>query len=89
MVLDSTCSRFYQRLLNSCKAPGKELQHIKQFNPNCLTPLKTNSTEVKSILETLQIGKASSPDNIINNVLKTCSLELYYPLSKLLTYLNL
>ena len=62
---------------------GKELPHIIQSNPNNLTQLLTNPTEVKSILETLQTGKASGPDNINNYVLKTCSSELSHPLSKL------
>ena len=62
---------------------GKELPHIIQSNPNNLTQLVTNPTEVKSILETLQTGKASGPDNINNYVLKTCSSELSHPLSKL------
>ena len=55
---------------------GKELPHIIQSNPNNLTQLVTNPTEVKSILETLQTEKASGPDNINNYVLKTCSSEL-------------
>ena len=62
---------------------GKKLPHIIQSNPNNLTQLVTNPTEVKSILETLQTGKASGPDNINNYVLKTCSSELSHPLSKL------
>ena len=62
---------------------GKELPHIIQSNPNNLTQLVTNPTEVKSILETLQTGKASGPDNINNYVLKTCSSELSHPLSNL------
>ena len=62
---------------------GKELPHITQSNPNNLTQLVTNPTEVKSILETLQTGKASGPDNINNYVLKTCSSELSHRLSKL------
>ena len=62
---------------------GKELPHIIQSKTNNLTQLVTNPTEVKSILETLQTGKASGPDNINNYVLKTCSSELSYPLSKL------
>ena len=62
---------------------GKELPHIIQSNPNNLTQLVTNPTEVKSILETLQTGKAFGPDNINNYVLKTCSSELSHPLSKL------
>ena len=62
---------------------GKELPHIIQTNPNNLTQLVTNPTEVKSILETLQTGKASGPDNINNYVLKICSSELSHPLSKL------
>ena len=62
---------------------GKKLVHIIQSNPNNLTQLVTNPTEVKSILKTLQTGKASGPDNINNYVLKTCSSELSYPLSKL------
>ena len=39
--------------------------------------------EVKSILETLQTGKASGPDNINNYVLKSCSSVLSYHLSSL------
>ena len=62
---------------------GKELPHIIQSNQNNLTQLVTNLTEVKSILETLQTGKASRPNNINNYVLKTCSSELSYPLTKL------
>ena len=62
---------------------GKELPHIIQSNPNNLTQLVTNPTVVKSILETLQTGKASGPDNINNYVLKTCSSELSHPLFKL------
>ena len=48
-----------------------------------MTQLVTNPIEVKAILETLQTGKASGPDNINNYVLKTCSSELSNPLSKL------
>ena len=50
---------------------------------NNLTQVGTNPTEIKSILETLQTGKASGPDDINNYVLKTCSSELSYPLSQL------
>ena len=67
---------------------GKELPHIIQPNPNNLTQLVTNPTEVKSVLESLQTGKASGPDNINNYVLKTCSSELSHPFSKLF-YLSL
>ena len=37
---------------------GKEIPHITQSNPNNLTQLQTSPLEVKSILETLQTGKA-------------------------------
>ena len=50
---------------------------------NNLTQLVINPTEIKSILETLQTGKASGPDNINNYVFTTCSSELSYPLSQL------
>ena len=62
---------------------GKEIPHITQSNPNNLTQLQTSPMEVKSILETLQTGKASGPDNINNYVLKSCSSVLSYPLSTL------
>ena len=65
---------------------GKELPHSIQSNPNNLTQLVTNPTEVKSILKTLQTGKGSGTDNIYNYVLKTCSSELSYPLSKLFNF---
>ena len=55
---------------------GKEIPHITQSNPNNLTQLQTSPMEVKSILETLQTGKASGPDNINNYVLKSCSSVL-------------
>ena len=62
---------------------GKEIPHITQSNPKNLTQLQTSPMEVKSILETLQTGKASGPDNINNYVLKSCSSVLSYPLSTL------
>ena len=62
---------------------GKEIPHITQSNPNNLTQLQTSPMEVKSILETLQTGKASGPDNINNYVLKSYSSVLSYPLSTL------
>ena len=73
----------YSKTQSDLNDAGKELPHIIQSNPNNLTQLVTNPTEVKSILETLQTGKASGPDNINNYVLKTCSSELSHPLSKL------
>ena len=62
---------------------GKEISHITQSNPKNLTQLQTSQTEVKSVLEILQTGKASGPDNINNHVLKSCSSVLSYPLSTL------
>ena len=73
----------YFKTQSDLNEAGKELPYIIQSNPNNLTQLVTNPTEVKSILETLQTGKASGLDNIDNYVLKTCSSELSYPLSKL------
>ena len=46
----------------------------------------TSPDEVKSVLETLKIGKASGPDYINNYVLKMCAAELSEPLSKLFNY---
>ena len=62
---------------------GKKIPHVTQSNLNNLTQLQTSPMEVKSILETLQTGKASGPDNINNYVLKSCPSVLSYPLSTL------
>ena len=62
---------------------GKVLTHITQSNPINLSQLQASTMEVKSILETLQTGKASGPDNINNYVLKSCSSVPSYPLFNL------
>ena len=62
---------------------AKVLPHITQSNYINLSQLQTSTMEVKSILETLQTGKASDPDNINNYVLKYCSSVPSYPLSNL------
>ena len=65
---------------------GKEIPYITQSNRNNLTQLQTSPMEVKSILETLQTGKASGPDKINNYVLKSCSSVLSYPLQHFLIH---
>ena len=71
------------KLQSDLNNTGKEIPHITQSNPNNLTQLQTSPMEEKSILETLQTGKASGPDNINNYVLKSCSPVLSKPLSRL------
>ena len=48
-----------------------------------LTNINFTSLEVKSGLESLQLGKSSGPDGINNRILK----ELSSPLSRTLSYL--
>ena len=62
---------------------GKEPPQVHKTIPNDLSSIVTSAEEVKSILETLKIGKASGPDSINNYVLKMCAVELSEPLSKL------
>ena len=62
---------------------GKEPPQVDKLIPNDLSSIVTSAEEVKSILETLKIGKASGPDCINNYVLKMCAVELSEPLSKL------
>ena len=43
-------------------------------------------TEVKDILNTLKLGKASGPDNVNNRILKEAAVPLSDPLSDLFNY---
>ena len=51
-----------------------------------LTSINFTSLEVKSVLESLQLGKSSGPDGINNRVLKELSSPLSRPLSYLFNY---
>ena len=51
-----------------------------------LTNINFTSLEVKSVLESLQLGKSSVPDGINNKVLKELSSPLSRPLSYLFNY---
>ena len=51
-----------------------------------LTNINFTSLEVKSVLESLQLGKSSGPDGINNRILKELSSPLSTPLSHLFNY---
>ena len=51
-----------------------------------LTNINFTSLEVKSVLESLQLGKSSRPDGINNRILKELSSPLSRPLSHLFNY---
>ena len=51
-----------------------------------LTNINLTSLEVKSVLESLQLGKSSGPDGINNRILKELSSPLSRPLSNLFNY---
>ena len=61
----------------------KEPPQVNKTSPNDLSSIVTSAEEVKSILETLKIGKASRPECINNFVLKMCALEHSETLPKL------
>ena len=52
-------------------------------NPNLLSSIKTTSSEVKRILQNLDVNKATGADNIPARILKVCSEELSKPLALL------
>ena len=76
----------YFKTQSSLNDDGKILPQVIKINANDLSVIMTSPDEVKSILETLKIGKASGPDYINNYVLKMCAAELSEPLSKLFNY---
>ena len=51
-----------------------------------LTNINFTSLEVKSVLESLQLGEFSGPDGINNRILKELSSPLSRPLSYLFNY---
>ena len=51
-----------------------------------LTNKNFTTLEVKSVLESLQLGKSSGPDNIYSRILKELSSPLSRPLSYLFNY---
>ena len=65
---------------------GKILPHVNKINANDLSVIITSPDEVKSVLETLKVGKASGPDYIYNYVLKMYAAELSEALLKLFNY---
>ena len=52
-------------------------------NPNLLMSIKTTTGEMKSILQNLDVTKATGADNIPARILKACSEELSTPLTLL------
>lgn len=76
----------YFKTQSSLNDDGKILPQVNKINANDLSVIMTSPDEVKSVLETLKIGKASGPDYINNYVLKMCAAELSEPLSKLFNY---
>ena len=51
-----------------------------------LTNINFTPFEVKSVLESLQLGKSSGPDGINNRILKELSSPLSRPFSRLFNY---
>ena len=49
----------------------------------CLNTVSVTPEEVKSVLQTLKLGKSSGPDNINNRILKELAIPLSKPLSDL------
>ena len=49
----------------------------------CLDTVSVTPEEVKSVLQTLKLGKSSGPDNINNRILKELAIPLSKPLSDL------
>ena len=56
---------------------------IDVVNPNLLLSLKTTASDVKRILQNLDVTKATGADNIPARILKVCSEELSKPLALL------
>ena len=76
----------YLKAQSSLNDDGKILPYVNKINANDLSVRITSPDEVKSVLETLKIGKASGPDYINNYMLKMCAAELSEPLSKLFNF---
>ena len=53
---------------------------------NNLYSISTSPHEVESILKSLQVGKASGPDEISNHILKKLAIPLSRPLSNLFNF---
>ncbi|MCG8116730.1 MAG: reverse transcriptase domain-containing protein, partial [Candidatus Thiodiazotropha endolucinida] len=53
---------------------------------NFLNLISTTPTEVRSILKSLQLGKAAGPDSINNRILKELATPLSVPLSELFNF---
>ena len=51
-----------------------------------LDSIHFSPTEVKDILSTLKLGKASGPDNVNNRILKEATVPLSNPLCDLFNY---
>ena len=61
---------------------NKEVHFITTTKQNQLSAIKANLDEVKSLIDTLKIGKAAGPDKINKYIIETCSSELSYSLSE-------
>ena len=48
----------------------------------CLNTVSVTPEEVKSVLQTLKLGKLSGPDNINNRILQELAIPLSKPLSE-------
>ena len=65
----------YFKTQSSLNDDGKILPQVNKINANDLSVIMTSPDEVKSVLETLKIGKASGPDYINNYMLKCVRLN--------------
>ena len=66
-----------------CAPTSEKAFSIDVVNPNFLLSIKTPASEVKRILQNLDVTKAAGADNIPSLILKVCSDELSKPLALL------
>eukprot|EP00061_Rhincodon_typus_P000757 g12664.t1 len=59
---------------------------VPSITDTSLQPIRFTPHDIKKQLETLDTGKATSSDNILATVLKTCAPEPAAPLVKLFQY---
>eukprot|EP00061_Rhincodon_typus_P001427 g14762.t1 len=60
---------------------------VPSITDTSLQPIRITPHDIKKPLETLDLEKATGPDNIPMIVLKTCAPELATPLAKLFQYI--
>lgn len=81
LIHKQRCNCLINSFRTVCSAPtNKKTFSIDVVNPKLLS-IKTTASEVKGILQNLDVTKATGADNTPARILKVCSEELSKPLA--------